>query len=133
MIRSRKCSLPRKSTAEDSVLTFSAATGNAITVGDLDGDTLTTTLSVTNGVLNLGTVAGVTVTGDGTGTVTISGSAAAINAALDGLALQSDRRLQWRCRAVSYDDRRSDDGKRKHSRISITAVADIVANAIIDQ
>ena len=72
-------------TAEDTGISFSPATGNAITVADLDGDTLTTTVSVTNGTIDLGAFAGVTVSGNNTGIVTITGSAAAINAALDGL------------------------------------------------
>ena len=37
--------------SEDTALVFSAANGNAITVSDIDGGTLTTTVSVTNGVL----------------------------------------------------------------------------------
>ncbi len=74
-----------QTTTEDAGLTFSGASGNAIVVADLDGDALTTIVTVTNGTIDLGTFTGVTVTGNGTGTVVISGSAAAINAALDGL------------------------------------------------
>ncbi len=73
-----------QNTAEDSPLVFSAANGNALTVADLDGGTLTTTVAVTNGILTLGSTAGVTVVGNGTGSVQISGTAAAINAALNG-------------------------------------------------
>ena len=42
-----------------------------------------------HGTLTLGSLAGVTVTGDGTGSVTITGSPAAITAALDGLQYAS--------------------------------------------
>ena len=73
-----------QTTAEDTPLVFSAANGNAITVADVDGGVLTTTLAVTSGSLTLGSVAGVTVVGDGTGSVQITGTAAAINAALEG-------------------------------------------------
>ena len=73
-----------QSTAEDTSRVFSSANGNAITVADADSTTLTTTLSINNGTLTLGSTAGVTVTGDGTGTVQVVGTAAAINAALNG-------------------------------------------------
>ncbi len=118
-----------QSTAEDSALTFSSATTNTITVGDLDGDALTTTLSVTNGVLNLGTVAGVTVTGDGTGTITISGSAAAINAALDGLVYNptADYNGAAVLSVTSTDGATTSSGT---VAITVTAVTDIVADAI---
>ncbi len=79
-------SVPASQTVvEDAALTFSAANGNAITVADIDGDSLTTTISVTNGVIDLGSITGITVSGDGTATVVITGSAAAINAALEGM------------------------------------------------
>ena len=65
---------------------FSSANGNAITVADPDSNPVTTTLSVLHGTLTLGSTAGVTVTGNGTGSVQVVGSPAAINAALNGLA-----------------------------------------------
>ncbi|WP_165672167.1 retention module-containing protein [Metapseudomonas otitidis] len=71
---------------EDGSQTFSTANGNAISVADVDGDTLTTTLSVGHGTLTLGSLGnGVTFSGNGTGTLVLSGSAQAINAALQGL------------------------------------------------
>ncbi len=69
---------------EDTPRVFSSANGNAITVADIDSGTLTTTLNVANGTLTLGSTSGVTVSGNGSGTVTLTGSAAAINAALNG-------------------------------------------------
>jgi hypothetical protein len=56
-----------------------------ITVGDPDGDPLTVTLAVGHGTLTLGTTAGLTVSGNGSGAVTLSGSIAALNAALASL------------------------------------------------
>ena len=50
----------------------------------MDGGALTSTLAVTNGTLTLGSTAGVTVSGNGTGSVQVTGTAAAINAALNG-------------------------------------------------
>jgi hypothetical protein len=76
-----------QATAEDTTLVFSTAHGNAVTVGDAGNDTLTVSLTVTHGVLNLAQTAGLAnLTGDGTGTVSFSGVMADINAALNGLA-----------------------------------------------
>jgi hypothetical protein len=78
---------------EDSDLVFSSANGNAITVADADagGGDITVTLSVNNGRLTLFTQAGLTsVSGDGTGSVSLTGSAAEINAALNGLVYRGN-------------------------------------------
>ena len=71
------------STAEDATLAFTGA--SLISVGDVDAASLTVTLTVSNGTLTLGSLAGLTfTTGDGTSdaTMTFSGSKAALNAAL---------------------------------------------------
>ena len=76
-----------QSTAEDTTLVFASATGNAITVGDVDGNVMTVTVTVTNGTFSLSGTTGLTFSaGDGTAdqTMTFSGTAAAINAALAG-------------------------------------------------
>jgi len=72
---------------EDSSQTFSAGSGNAITVSDVDAASgnVTVTLSVQHGTLTLGSTANVTATGDGSGTVQVTGTVADVNAALDGL------------------------------------------------
>ncbi|MBK9522813.1 MAG: tandem-95 repeat protein [Rhodocyclaceae bacterium] len=72
--------------AEDTALVFSSGNGNLITVADVDGGSLTTTVSIANGTLTATTFAGATITNNGTGTVTIAGTAAAINGALAGLS-----------------------------------------------
>src|SRR6266508_4465780 len=65
--------------AEDTTLAIAG-----VSVADIDSSTLTTTLSVTHGILNV--TAGPGVTFNGTASVTITGSAAQINTALAGLA-----------------------------------------------
>jgi hypothetical protein len=72
---------------EDGSVTFNAANGNLISVADADAGSgnLTVTLSVQSGALSLSTTSNLTVTGDGTNAVTLSGTAANINAALNGL------------------------------------------------
>jgi hypothetical protein len=56
-----------------------------IRVADPDDANLTVTLGVSHGTLTLGTTAGLTVGGNGTSSVSLSGSQAALNAALPGL------------------------------------------------
>jgi len=75
---------PAQTTAEDSPLVFGATTGNALSVADADGGDLTVTVAVTNGAFTLGSLAGVTVSGNGSASVQLVGTAAAINAALAG-------------------------------------------------
>ncbi|WP_200949748.1 FecR domain-containing protein, partial [Pseudolabrys sp. Root1462] len=73
-------------TAEDTPLIFGGP--RAITIADNDSSILTVTLSVTNGVLSLGNVSQLSFSsGDGAndGTMTFSGSPAAIATALNGL------------------------------------------------
>ena len=65
--------------AEDTTLPIAG-----VSVADSDSSALTTTLSVSSGILNV--TAGAGVTGNGTASVTIAGTAAQINAALAGLA-----------------------------------------------
>ena len=71
----------QRQTPEEAPLTITG-----ISVGDRDGDLQTVTLSTTGGTLTLASTAGLTgLTGNGTGSVSFSGSVAAVNAALDGL------------------------------------------------
>ncbi|MFC7497697.1 Ig-like domain-containing protein [Enterovirga sp. GCM10030262] len=74
--------------SEDVAVVFSSGNGNAITVSDidLDGGFISVVLGVADGTLTLGSTAGLfAVIGDGTGQVAITGGAAAVNAALEGL------------------------------------------------
>jgi hypothetical protein len=74
-----------QSTGEDGALVFSNGNGNALGVADADGGLLTVTVGVTQGTFTLGATAGLlTLSGNGNSSVTFSGSAAAINAALSG-------------------------------------------------
>ena len=80
---------------EDGELTFNTANGNAVTVSDsLAGSEvpLQVRLSVTDGVLNLSGVAGLTIVegSDGSGSIAFSGTESAINAALEGLRFTPD-------------------------------------------
>ncbi|MEX8498114.1 tandem-95 repeat protein [Leptothrix ochracea] len=71
-------------TPEDTPYTFSGS-GNTISLSDPDNTTASVSLNVGNGVLNVGTLPTLTVTNNGTPTVTISGPIADINTVLSGL------------------------------------------------
>jgi hypothetical protein len=77
---------------EDGALTFSTAKGNAISVDDADaeGGSLQVDLTVTHGTLTLSQQTGLTVSGDGTGSVTLTGPLVFLNAALEGLVYAPD-------------------------------------------
>lgn len=64
-------------------IVFSDVNGNAVTVSGIGN--LTVVLSIPTGTLEADDQAGATVVGNGTDTVTLTGTAAEINAALDGL------------------------------------------------
>nr|QIP04353.1 Hint domain-containing protein [Bradyrhizobium symbiodeficiens] len=66
-------------------IVFSSANGNEIKVSDVNDANLTVTLTVGHGTLALSGTTGLSVTGNGTGTVTFSGSITNINSALNGL------------------------------------------------
>jgi len=76
-----------QTTQEDTALTLSTENGNAISISDdaLDSP-IQVTLAALNGTLNLAGTQGLTVSGDGSANVTITGTLADINTiALDGL------------------------------------------------
>src|SRR4029077_12800766 len=78
---------PTQTTLEDTPRTFSASAGNAITVSDPDAGNgnVKVTLTVTGGSLAMGGVANLTVTGNGTSSLTATGPISALNAGLNGL------------------------------------------------
>jgi VCBS repeat-containing protein len=69
-----------QSVAEDTPLPIAG-----VAVADVDSSTLTTTLNVSGGTINVFAGGGAGVAGNGTASVTITGTAAQINAALAGL------------------------------------------------
>ncbi|MFI3186795.1 MAG: DUF4347 domain-containing protein [Methylococcaceae bacterium] len=80
-----------QTTNEDTAKVFSSGNGNQISIADTDagGANNQVTISVTNGTLTLAGIAGLSfTTGDGTAdaTMTLRGTASAINTALNGLS-----------------------------------------------
>nr|WP_240523340.1 tandem-95 repeat protein [Polaromonas sp. AER18D-145] len=115
--------------AEDASKVFSTANGNAITVSDVDSGTLTTTVSVTNGTLTALAFAGAIITNNGSGSVTISGTAAAINGALNGLSYTSTADYQGAATlTVLTSDGTSTDSDSV--TVTVTPVIDIVVDTV---
>lgn len=71
-----------QSTNEDTALTFGG--GNAISVTDPDHGSSSVEVEVTHGIFTLSGTAGLSVTGNGTDDVTLSGTLADLNAGLNG-------------------------------------------------
>ena len=87
-----------QSVNEDTDLVFSLANGNAISIDDIDSGSsdISTTITVTDGVFTLGGTGGLaSATGNGTGSVTLQGSSAAIVAALEGSSFTPE--LHYNC------------------------------------
>jgi VCBS repeat-containing protein len=76
-----------QSVAEEGVLTLSTAGGNAITVSDADAglNSIQVIVSATNGTVALVATPGVSITGNGTASVTAQGPISALNAAMNGM------------------------------------------------
>ncbi|MFJ5369853.1 DUF4347 domain-containing protein, partial [Bosea sp. CER48] len=114
-----------QSTVED---TPRAITG--VAVADIDSTALTTTLTSTNGTLTVTAAPGAVITGNGTGSVTISGSAAQINAALAGLSYTPVADFNGSASiAISTSDGALSIGGSV--AISVGAVADAVNDSVI--
>ncbi len=84
-----------QNTAKNTPVVFSTDNGNSISVSDIDAgaNSIQLTLTVTNGTLTLNDVAGLTFssgTGSGDVTMTLTGTIADINSALDGLTFNPD-------------------------------------------
>lgn len=63
---------------------------SGVSVADEDGDDLDVSLDLNNGTITLSQTTNLTVSGDGTGSVSLSGSAADINNALSGMIYRAD-------------------------------------------
>jgi uncharacterized delta-60 repeat protein/CSLREA domain-containing protein len=83
-------------TAVDTALVFGAGAGRPIAVADVDGDVLRVTLSVSDGTLTLSGTTGLTLVAGGNGSASMSftGSQAAFDTALEGLRF--DPAAGWR-------------------------------------
>jgi VCBS repeat-containing protein len=119
---------------EDGTIVFSAATNTLVAVSDPDNGVLTVTLTADHGLLTLSRTTGLTFaagTGTDNATMTFSGSAAAINAALNGLQFHADADYNGAAQ-VSLSTLRAPDGAADLDVVAITIqpVADGVADSV---
>jgi T1SS-143 domain-containing protein len=110
---------------EDAVQSISG-----VSVGDVDGDSLITTLSVSNGTLGVTPSAGATILGNGGASVILIGSAAAINAALATISYtpRADYNGDDTLRITTNDG--VAPAVTTDVPLTITPVADIVADTV---
>jgi hypothetical protein len=82
-----------QSMIEEGSVTFSAANGNTIVVFDPDSPTLAVTVSAGHGTVTLASLAGLTVSAgaNGTGSVTMTGTQADLDAALNAFSTGATR------------------------------------------
>jgi hypothetical protein len=123
---------PDQTTDEDTPLVFSGGSGNAITVSDADagGGELKATLTAAHGTVKLGGSSGVTVSGDGTALVTLTGRVTDVNAALDGLTFAPDADFNGTAglQILTDDQGNSGSGGARTNSGSVT----ITVNAVND-
>ncbi|MFM2477038.1 Ig-like domain-containing protein [Celerinatantimonas sp. MCCC 1A17872] len=119
---------------EDEPLIFAEALGTAISIGDIDGSIAEVTLSVPVGTLTLAQTTGLTISqGDGVNdsNLTMSGSIADINAALDGLVYTPDADYNGPVTlTIGLTDTLMDLPITLELPLGISAVADIVDDVI---
>ena len=121
-------------------LVFDSTHGNAITVSDPDtypvGGMAQVTLDSTHGNLILGHTDGVTVSGDQTAHITVTGSLEAINHALDGLAYRPDLKYNGLASVTVTTDDLGNTGIGGHKTdtdtisITVTGINDAPVNSL---
>jgi hypothetical protein len=123
-----------QATNEDTALVFSAGTGNAVLIADLDAGlaNVQVQLTVTNGTLTLGGVGGLAfVAGaDGTATMTVQGTIAAINAAMDGMTYAPAANFNGPATLTITTDDLGNTGAG--GALADTDVVNIIVNAVND-
>ncbi len=102
---------------------------SGLSVADVDSGTLTTTVTVTNGALSLGVTGGASVSGGGTGTLTLVGTASQINTALATLSFApvADYNGSASFQIATTDGTLTDTDSRT---IAIQPVADITNDTV---
>jgi hypothetical protein len=105
-------------------LIFLKAHHNGLAVADKDGDRQTVQLTAGHGTLMLGRHTGLSVRGDETGQVTVSGSIAQINAALNGLTFMPAKGFQGNATIKVTDQ----DG---HGGMADTTIKVVVTPAVM--
>jgi hypothetical protein len=125
---------------EGGALLFSTAEGNRINVSDLDAGSgeLSVTLAIADGILTLGDTSGLSAFTQGTNDIQLTGTIAALNAALDGLIYTPPVDANGnRTLTVTTNDNGNSGGPAEEDvdtvAIAITAINDEPAGANADR
>ncbi|MEL6967522.1 MAG: DUF4347 domain-containing protein, partial [Pseudomonadota bacterium] len=126
--------IPATTTPEDTPLVFNAANGNLISIADPDGDTVSVTLTATNGTLTADASGTATIVNQGTANVTISGTEAEVNAALDGLTFTNTADYNGAATITLLTDDQTGTATATTTStidLAITPVADVLDDAVV--
>ncbi len=121
-------------TDENTDLTFSSANGNPLTITDAEGDDQTVTVTITDGTFSIpaGKLAALTtLSGNGTGIVTFSGSLADVNAALEDATFSPNPNFEGTA-SIKIN---SNDGNGSHEEtlpVTVNAVNDAPVVSVPD-
>ncbi|MDX2456461.1 MAG: cadherin-like domain-containing protein, partial [Gammaproteobacteria bacterium] len=127
-----------QTTSVNTLLVFSSLDGNSLSVADPDGAgaMLEITLTASNGVLSLSSTTGLVFNvGNGTddATMTFTGNAAAINAALDGLLFQPDVDFEGFATLQMVTDDLGNSGAGGALNAMDSLSISVVANAVVSE
>ena len=118
---------PAQQIPEDTTLTFSSADGNEIVIRDVDanGAEVALSIQVNSGVVSLGSTTGITsLMGNGTDSITLTGTIADINLALEGLTYDSNENFNGPDQlSITINDQGNTGGGG-----SLTEVANVAIN-----
>ncbi len=99
------------STNSTTAITFNAGNSNLISIADVDGDAQSVTIAVTGGgTFSLSGTSGLSVSGNGTSNVTLSGSLANVNTALNGASFNPAANVGQHVISISTNDGTDSDG-----------------------
>jgi hypothetical protein len=112
-----------QTTNEDTNLIFSTATGNAISVGDIDSPVITVTLSSTNGTLTLNGNTGLTFAQNSPNLLQFTGTIGNINQALEGLSFNPNS---------DYNGNASIQVSTSDGFLTATNTINVIINAVND-
>ncbi|OKH40726.1 hypothetical protein NIES2101_34895 [Calothrix sp. HK-06] len=114
---------------EDSVLTFSNARNNTITITDIDAGTgiIQVKVEAPNGILEVATTTDLNIRNNKTGSVTLTGTLEKINAGLDGLQFTPNKDFNGRTLVKITTNDQGNTGKGPAYTISNDINIDVIA------
>ncbi|MBW4598802.1 MAG: tandem-95 repeat protein [Calothrix sp. FI2-JRJ7] len=114
---------------EDSVLTFSNARNNTISISDIDAGNgiMQVRIEVPNGILEVATTTDLNIRNNKTGSVTLTGTVEQINAGLDGLQFTPNKEFNGRTLVKITTNDQGNTGKGPAYTVSNDINIDVIA------